>query len=118
MAYNYRSHLWLFLLLITVSVTAQNSGLTGLPKMYNYPPTLYGYHPQNWSAVQDGRGMMYFANTDGILEYDGINWRMIRMPHGEVCRTLFRASNGTIYAGGYNEIGKLVSDHQGKTEYQ
>lgn len=118
MAYNYRSHLWLFLLLITVSVTAQNSGLTGLPKIYNYPPTLYGYHPQNWSAVQDGRGMMYFANTDGILEYDGINWRMIRMPQGEVCRTLFRASDGTIYAGGYNEIGRLVSDHQGKTEYQ
>ncbi len=117
MTFTRTSIFWLFVLLFITSIDAQKSGLAGLPIIYNYSPAQYGFHPQNWSAVQDGRGMLYFANTDGILEYDGVKWRMIRMPYGQVCRTLFRASDGTIYVGGYNEIGKLVSDNHGKTEY-
>ena len=35
---------------------------------------------QNWSAVQDKQGRLYFANTGSILKYNGIDWDKIDMP--------------------------------------
>ena len=31
----------------------------------------YNAHSQNFAAVQDKRGLMYFGNFTGVLEYDG-----------------------------------------------
>jgi cell pole-organizing protein PopZ len=30
--------------------------------------------------VQDGRGLIYFTNKKGVLEFDGKNWRLIATP--------------------------------------
>jgi len=57
---------------------------TGRPFITNYAPKLYDGNPQNWCIAQDLRGVMYFGNSDGILEYDGINWRLIKTPKNNV----------------------------------
>ena len=50
----------------------------GAPIITNYEPEQYKASSQNWVAVQDRRGVMYFANTAGILEFDGQRWQLIR----------------------------------------
>ena len=50
----------------------------------NYSPKTYQASPQNWSIVQDKRGVMFFGNTDGILEYDGKNWKLTPIENVEL----------------------------------
>lgn len=108
---------FILLLLPLNSGFAQNSRFIGLPIIYNYSPALYGFHSQNWGAVQDSRGLIYFANSDGILEYDGVKWRLIRLPNGETCRVLFHAPDGIVYVAGFNEIGYIAYNKTGEAEY-
>lgn len=99
------------------SAFSQNPQFNGLPAIYNYSPKTYGFHPQNWSAVQDSRGLLYFANSDGILEYDGVKWRLVRLPHGETCRALYLAPDGKVYVAGFNEIGYISYTKTGNAQY-
>lgn len=117
-----RSGIYFFILLILLLhnynyCSSTTSHISGLPIIFNYAPATYGYEPQNWGASQDSRGIMYFANTEGILEYDGVSWRVIRLPKGETCRALHRSSDGTVYVAGFNEIGKLQLNSSGNAEY-
>jgi hypothetical protein len=66
---------------------AQSNDLTGLPIIRNYLPSEHGGTQQNWAIVQNKKGIMYFANTGGVLEYDGSSWRLIEIEN-EVARTI------------------------------
>src|SRR4030042_743059 len=43
----------------------------------NFSPREYKNRPQNWAIIQDQRGVLFFGNNSGILEFDGIFWRII-----------------------------------------
>ncbi|HGY56611.1 MAG TPA: response regulator [Caldithrix abyssi] len=88
----------------------------GLPLIRNYLPNEYGADDQNWAIIQDKRGIMYFGNNYGVLEYDGASWRLIPIPN-EVVRSLAIDSDGCIYVGGHNEIGYLQPDSLGRLVY-
>ena len=45
--------------------------------VFNFSPKEYNALEQNWCAVQDHRGIMYFGNNYGVLEYDGEQWTII-----------------------------------------
>ncbi len=98
-------------------IFAQAVNLTGLPIIRNYPPSENGGTTQNWAIVQDRRGVMYFANTGGLLEYDGSTWRMIEVEN-EVARTVAIDSAGTIFVGGVDQFGILVPDESGSLKYK
>lgn len=95
---------------------AQDGRLSGLPIIRNYPPSEHSGTPQNWAIVQDSRGIMYFANTGGLLEYDGSEWRMIKIEN-EVARTVAINDSGTIFVGGIDQFGLLRPNSSGKLEY-
>ncbi len=65
----------------------------------------YKAHPQNTTIVRDKRGIMYFSNFSGVLEYDGINWRLIPIENNSPTLSLGIDSLGIIYAGGFNCFG-------------
>ena len=77
----------------------------------------YSASPQNWSIVQDPHGVLYFGNTEGILSYDSVNWKMIRMPNGAVAQSLALAANGIVYVGGVGEFGYLETGPKGLTRF-
>jgi class 3 adenylate cyclase/streptogramin lyase len=78
-----------------------------------YPAKDYSANVQNWSVVQDGAGTLYFGNNDGILSYDGVNWKLIPLPNQAVAQSLALAANGTVYVGGQGEIGFLKTGPRG-----
>lgn len=96
-----------------LSIHSQNLNETGRPFITNYPPNLHDANPQNWCIEQDDRGVMYFGNSDGILEYDGHNWRLIKTPKNNVVRSMAKDKNGQIWVGGSGEIGYLAPDSIG-----
>jgi signal transduction histidine kinase len=90
----------------------------GLPYFTsNFTPDEYGAHHQNWAVVEDDRGVIYVANTHGVLEYDGSEWRLITVGDGAVVRSLDVDSSGRIYVGAAGEVGYLAPDSIGTMEY-
>jgi signal transduction histidine kinase len=80
------------------------------------PETYQGYH-QNWAVVQDKRGVTYVANRDGVLEYDGRTWRLIRTPLGTTVRALAVDTQGTVYVGQQGDFGYLKPDSLGNLAF-
>lgn len=94
---------------------AQKNNEIGTPFIRNYTVEDFSAHSQNWNVIQDQRGVMYFANTTGILEFDGRNWNLIKTPGNSGVRSLAVAPSGTVYAGCIGDFGYLAGDAQGKT---
>ncbi|MGB5436656.1 MAG: triple tyrosine motif-containing protein, partial [Maribacter sp.] len=89
----------------------------GIPYYQNFVSTQYDAHSQNWAACQSANGIMYFANTSGVLEYDGTTWRKILVANNSPALGLAIDSLGTLYVGAINEIGYLDADGNGLLDY-
>lgn len=105
-----------FVLAPFLELLAQEKGF--YPLINNYSYQSYNAGTSNWSILEDDRGIMYFANNQGILEYDGQNWELIESPKRQVARSLAKDENGIIYAGFVGDIGYLESDKKGKTIFK
>ncbi len=84
------------------------------PFIVNYDPADYNGSLQNWEAIQDKRGIIFFGNSSGILEFDGINWRRIATPQEGLARGLAIDEQGRIFFGTIGDFGYLKADEQGK----
>jgi signal transduction histidine kinase/streptogramin lyase len=84
------------------------SNVAGKPFIINWLPKEYGANAQNWCAAQDKRGVMYFGNSDGLLEYDGVKWRTLEFAENSFTRSLAIGADNNIYIGGKGEIGYLL----------
>ncbi|MCK4663132.1 MAG: SpoIIE family protein phosphatase [Bacteroidales bacterium] len=96
---------------------AQTNTDLGSPFIQNYTPKEYNASTQNWAIVKDNRGIMYFGNSNGVLEYDGTNWRLIKITNNSTVRSLSIDSTGTIYIGAVGEFGYLSPDSIGNMKY-
>jgi len=107
----------LLLSVFPIAVKAQVNA-SGIPFVNNYYPKDYKASEQNWDVLQDKRGIMYFGNSDnGVLEFDGIEWRQIQVTNSSIVRSLARDSSGRVYVGAVNEFGYLAPDKSGKMQY-
>lgn len=89
----------------------------GVPFITNFSYEDYGALPQNWSIIQDHRGVMYFANTGGVLEFDGSEWRLIGGEDNLVVKSLGLGKDNRIYVGTLGDLGYLATDLQGKIQF-
>ncbi len=88
----------------------------GLPFINNYSREDYSAGTQNWAITQDNDGIMYFANNDGMLEFDGIKWVVHPLPNRSVVRCVAYLDS-KIFAGGYDEFGYFEADATGNLVY-
>ncbi|MEX0986212.1 MAG: SpoIIE family protein phosphatase [Bacteroidales bacterium] len=90
----------------------------GIPPVINYPPTITHGKEINWTIIQDNRGILYVGNDDnGVLEYDGSEWRTIPIANNSSVRSLAKSENGTIFVGAVQEFGYLAPDQSGEIHY-
>jgi len=88
----------------------------GLPKIINYKKSEYNGGSQNWDIGQDKNNNLYFANTSGLIQFNGTSWGISTLPNKTV-RSLKVDVSGKIYVGGYNEFGYFETDKKGKLIY-
>ena len=69
---------------------------------------------QIMSVGMDARGLMYFGNQAGLVEYDGTSWRVIQLPLEAPVFSMDRGIDGRLYLGGFGYFGCLDTDAQGK----
>ena len=90
----------------------------GLPLISTHTPQDYKAHVQNWSFTQDNSGIIYTGNTSGILEYDGVSWRLMSLPNGSPAKSFAKSDDGTIYVGAVRDFGYLHPDPAGQMQFQ
>ncbi|MCM4150151.1 hypothetical protein DHD05_00990 [Arenibacter sp. N53] len=108
-------------LLLTSLLLSQRNEDTfelGFFSVKNYSHEDYQAHHQNWFITQDREGLIYAANGEGILEYDGATWRFITSPGLNAVRAVVVDGNNTKWVGGDREMGYLESDSLGFLVYR
>ncbi|SDB19521.1 Y_Y_Y domain-containing protein [Flavobacteriaceae bacterium MAR_2010_188] len=107
--------LFTFFLILPNVVSAQEK--VGRPAITNYNYQDYEAGPTNWWVIEGDNGIMYFANTSGVLEFDGVNWNVITLPNNVAARSFKKDKNGVIYVGAEGDLGYLAPDKLGKLTY-
>lgn len=95
---------------------AQNNNL-GMPFIHNYDKKSYKAGTQTWEIQQDKRGVLYFANNDGLLTFNSQAWHLYPLPNKTIVRSLAIAEDGKIYVGGQDEVGYFFPDERGILTY-
>jgi DNA-binding CsgD family transcriptional regulator len=73
---------------------------------------------QNWEITQNRtNGFVYFANSAGLVEYNGISSRLFTMPFKQGLRSVYVDPTGTIFTGSFEDFGFWKSDERGGLEY-
>jgi AraC family chitin signaling transcriptional activator len=100
-----------FLLLFAFKLNAQE-----LPPIVRYGSTVYGAGNQNWMITQDNNQFVYFANNEGLLEFNGSNWRLYPSPNETIIRSV-KVVGDRIYTGCYMEFGFWKRNNKGVLQY-
>ncbi len=89
----------------------------GIPFTRNYSISTLQAGSQTWMIDISPNGLAYFANNDGVVEFDGLSWRKYPMPNRTVVRSVKATSDGRIYAGAFNQFGYFFPDNQGELKF-
>ncbi|WP_183556987.1 triple tyrosine motif-containing protein [Mucilaginibacter sp. SP1R1] len=89
----------------------------GIPAIKNYTHNDYGASSEIWDVKQDKNGILYFANNDGLLTFDGSYWKMYPLPNKGTIKALAIDPSGKIFVGGQDEVGYFFPDSNGILKY-
>lgn len=106
----------LFIFLLPGTTYSQSVNL-GNPPVLNFSKKAYKAGTQVWSIDQDSTGIMWFANNDGLLEFDGIHWRLHPLSNRTIVRSVRTGSQGRVYVGGQDEFGYFAPEAHGVMSY-
>lgn len=84
-------------------------------KTVNYERNQYKAGFQNWMIAQSATDWMYFANSNGLLEFDGVNWTSFPVRNNVV--RCVRIIDKKIYIGGSSEFGFFEHNKIGVLTY-
>ncbi|TBW27188.1 histidine kinase [Gramella sp. KN1008] len=87
-----------------------------LPPVVNYGPNQFSAGNQNWMIAEGGGENLYFANSTGLLEYNGENWNLYPVPNNTIIRSV-KVVEDRIYTGAYMEAGYWERNKYGRLEY-
>ena len=106
---------FLFFIFFPVITYAQNT--IGLPDVINYSKQSYKGGLQNWDIRQDKNGIIYVANNEGLLRFDGTYWYLYSLPNKTIVRSVEIGPDNKIYVGGQDELGYFFPDLNGRLQY-
>lgn len=104
-----------FLLLLPIYMYGQNT--IALPGVTNYTKLQYSGGLQNWKIKQDQNGIIYIANNEGLLTFDGKFWNLYPLPNKTIVHSIEITKDNKIYVGGQDEVGYYTVGSNGRLKY-
>ena len=86
----------------------------GCPYVRNFMSDEYGGHNRNFDIIADDKGNVFVANFEGLMYYDGVEFRVLHTPGISRLTKLLRGSDGRIWFGGYNVFGYVAAGKGGR----
>ncbi len=105
------------LLFFCFPITVYSQNTIGFPDVFNYSKENYNAGLQNWDIKQDKNGIIYAANNEGLLSFDGRYWNLYPLPNKTIVRSVEIGQDNWIYAGGQDELGYFAPAKNGRLEY-
>ena len=87
-----------------------------LPPVVKYSPAVYSAGNQNWMISQDKNQYVFFANNEGLLEYNGASWQLYPSSNETIIRSV-KVIDGNVYTGSYMEFGYWKRNTDGRLKY-
>lgn len=97
--------LFLSIFQIGSSQTSKTAISQEIPLKKHFKPNDYNGGIQSWSFDQDNSGILYVANNDGLLEFDGRKWNKYVVPFSPRLRAVKVDRLNRIFVGGQGQIG-------------
>ena len=107
---NYKCTFYILFLFLNYSIAQI------LPPIVKFDPRTYGAGNQNWMISQHEDRTIFIANNDGLLEFNGSNWRLYKSPNESIMRSV-KVIGNRIYSGCYMEFGYWTRQPNGKLLY-
>ena len=108
----------IFINLFSSNVSIASEGIEyPLPDITNYPPSINGGKTNNWGITQGKDGKLYFANTYGLLIYDGKKWESLLLDNKYPARSIDVDQEGNILVGSRGGFGYISNDGKGNPKY-
>lgn len=85
------------------------------PPIHNFDLNDYKAGIQNW-GIAYGENHVFVANNEGLLEFDGVQWRFYQLPNQTIIRSV-AYFDGKVYTGSYEEFGYWERQPTGTLEY-
>lgn len=87
-----------------------------LSPIVKYPSSVYNAGNQNWMISQDKNHFIYFANNEGLLEYNGSNWTLYPSSNETNIRCV-KVVGDRVYTGCYMDFGYWKRQSTGLLKY-
>jgi DNA-binding CsgD family transcriptional regulator len=87
-----------------------------LPPIIKYSALSYEGGNQNWMISQDNGHHLYFANNEGLLEFNGSSWSIYPSPNETIIRSV-KIIGDRVYTGCYMEFGFWKRQEDGRLKY-
>jgi len=110
-------NLLMLLLPVWIAVNASGQHIIGLPAILNYTKQQYLGGGQTWDADMDRHGILYFANNEGLLTFNGHFWKLLPVPNNTRLRSVRTGADGRIYVGAQDDFGYYQPDADGVLQY-
>ncbi|MEO3403528.1 two-component regulator propeller domain-containing protein [Mucilaginibacter sp. CAU 1740] len=104
----------LLILVLRAFVCTSTAQITlGTPAIKNYTHDEYNAGSEMWDIKQGKNGLLYLANEDGLLTFDGSYWKTYPLPNRSGIKSIAIDAAGRIYVGGQDEVGYFFPDETG-----
>ena len=80
-----------------------------LPEITHYDTKNMGFGAQSWDIEQDENGVIYIANENKVLIFDGSKWNAVATNNAMVNRSLHVKNKDSIYFGADGRFGLLMN---------
>jgi DNA-binding CsgD family transcriptional regulator len=114
--------LWSLLFLVIYIFLNQGKvaaqAISNSPLIKNYTKKVYQGGTQNWEICEGENGLMFYANNEGLLVFDGKTFSKFPLPKNTILRSIFYDNKTKrIYAGGQNEMGYYQFTQNGSLSF-
>lgn len=105
---------WVCCLFMLLSMLSY--GQNFFPPVTNYSAREYNAASQNWGLSTNDDGVLFVANNEGLLRFDGQRWELFTLPNHTTIRSVFSVED-RIYTGSYEEFGYWTTTSTGDLTY-
>ncbi len=93
-------------------------GERGLRAVRTFGPRDFGARSRCTSVTLSRRGLLYAGNQEGVLEYDGVSWRLIPVANRTIAWSVDVDSHDRVVVGAMEELGLLEPDSHAELRYR
>ncbi len=109
--------IFLLILLFVPGFPDSRDVTNGYPLAKNYTPPSLSAISSHSAVIQDRRGFIYVTTEAGLMEFDGLSWRLVTIANLSPT-ALAITDDGRIYVGARSEFGYLTHNASGQMHYK